>query len=276
MTTADPTNPRRPKALPNLGRTWDTIWKRDEAGTLEEQGTSHLMDEVKFSYLSPLLPREGTIVEFGCGSARLLRFAAGRGLRAIGIDFSRRALEVARSADGRRRGATRLALLRADVSSVPLRSGSVDAVASTGLLEHFVDPVPVVREMVRILKPGGLFYSDIVPAKFSLFRSLDCLRLRHMEVFERGFSRREIQALLSEAGLQDTRVFGAGVFPPRIPFFERFSPIRRAVTKLVALTLPLWRALDGTSLATLAGFYFFAVGVKPAHWSPPGSTVSGR
>src|SRR5207245_9380634 len=120
----------------------------------------------------------------------------GLGLRAIGIDFSRRALEVARSADGGARSEARLALVRGDVLSVPLRSESVDAVASTGLLEHFADPVPVVREMVRILKPGGLFYSDIVPAKFSLFRSLACLRLGEVEVFERRFRRSEIQDLI--------------------------------------------------------------------------------
>ena len=264
MTNVDPTDSPSPKALPNLGRTWDAIWDRDEVGMLEEQGTSHLMDEVKFSYLSPLLPREGTIVEFGCGSARLLRFATGLGLRAIGIDFSRRALEVARSADGGARSEARLALVRGDVLSVPLRSESVDAVASTGLLEHFADPVPVVREMVRILKPGGLFYSDIVPAKFSLFRSLDWLRLGQVGVFERRFSRSEIQDLLSGAGLHDVDIFGAGVFPPRVPFFERFRMVRKGINKLLALTLPLWRALDATWLATLAGFYFFAVGRKPA------------
>src|SRR5439155_2806325 len=122
------------------------------------------------------------------------------GLRPIGIDFSKHALQVAQRTQPDDR---RFALIRANVSNVPLKSESIDAVASTGLLEHFADPAPVIREMVRVLRPGGLFYSDIVPAKFSLFRSLDWLRLRQTDVFERGFSRPEIHDLLRAAGLPE-------------------------------------------------------------------------
>jgi hypothetical protein len=116
--------------------------------------------------------------------------------------------------------------------------------------------------MVRVLKPGGLFYSDIVPAKFSLFRSLDWLRLRQVEVFERPFSRLEVIQLLTTAGLENVQVFAAGVFPPRIPFFERFRAFRKLTTSVLTFTLPAWRALDDTWLARVAGFYFFAVGRK--------------
>ncbi len=260
---------RSRRTVPNQYRMWDAIWERDQVGMVEEHGVSHLMDDVKFSYLAPHLPAAGMIVEFGCGTARLLRFAAGRGLKPLGIDFSTRALQLARRTYLASACDVPLTLIRADVSCVPLRSESTDAVASTGLLEHFANPVPCIREMVRLLKPGGLFYSDIVPAKFSLFRSLDWLRTRQVEVFERGFRREEVVELLSEAGLREIRVFGAGVFPPRLPLLERHGVVRQIITKCVAWTLPLWRAFDGTSVATLAGFYFFAIGRKPIHPSSP-------
>jgi len=48
----------------------------------------------------------------------------------------------------------------ADAHSVPLRDGSVDAVWIQGMLELVVDPRQVVAEAWRILKPGGLMFTD--------------------------------------------------------------------------------------------------------------------
>jgi SAM-dependent methyltransferase len=48
----------------------------------------------------------------------------------------------------------------ADAHAVPLKDGSVDAVWIQGVLELVVDPQRVVAEAVRILKPGGLLFTD--------------------------------------------------------------------------------------------------------------------
>ena len=201
------------------------------------------------------------MVEFGCGSARLSRFVSEYGLRVIGVDRSSEALQVAQR--GAHRARLEIRLVRGDVLAVPLASEAAEVVASTGLLEHFADPWPVVREMVRVLKPGGLFYSDIVPAKFSLYRCLDGLRVRQAAIFERPFSRQDIEGLLARAGLRDAEVFGAGVFPPRLPVLDRFAIVRKVIAAVVEATLPLWRAFDRTWVGTAVGFYFFAVAWKP-------------
>ena len=43
----------------------------------------------------------------------------------------------------------------ADASAVPLRAGSVDVVISKQVLEHMRDPVGMLREVARVLRPGG-------------------------------------------------------------------------------------------------------------------------
>jgi SAM-dependent methyltransferase len=48
----------------------------------------------------------------------------------------------------------------ADAHAIPLQDGSVDAVWIQGMLELVVDPRKVVAEAVRILKPGGLMFTD--------------------------------------------------------------------------------------------------------------------
>lgn len=51
-------------------------------------------------------------------------------------------------------------LFVADAHSIPLMSGCVDLVCIQAVLEHVVDPVRVVSEIVRVLKPSGFVYAE--------------------------------------------------------------------------------------------------------------------
>jgi SAM-dependent methyltransferase len=42
-----------------------------------------------------------------------------------------------------------------DITSIPIAAASVDVILCTEVLEHVPEPIPAVREMARILKPGG-------------------------------------------------------------------------------------------------------------------------
>ncbi len=46
----------------------------------------------------------------------------------------------------------------ADISHLPFRSNSIDAVVNLAVLEHVVNPMEVVHEILRVLKPGGYGY----------------------------------------------------------------------------------------------------------------------
>jgi SAM-dependent methyltransferase len=48
----------------------------------------------------------------------------------------------------------------ADAHNIPLRGGAVDGVIVQAVLEHVLDPTQVAAEIWRVLKPGGLVYSE--------------------------------------------------------------------------------------------------------------------
>ncbi|MEU1254478.1 methyltransferase domain-containing protein [Streptomyces chartreusis] len=99
--------------------------------------------------------REGArVLDAGCGTGRALpplRDAVGPSGLVLGADLTPAMLEAAaragRDADG--------LLLLADVSALPVRSESLDAVFAAGLIAHLPNPAENLRELARVVRPGG-------------------------------------------------------------------------------------------------------------------------
>jgi SAM-dependent methyltransferase len=94
------------------------------------------------------------VLDAGCGTGRALpplRAAVGRSGVVVGADLTPAMLEAAvragRGRDGR--------LLLADVAALPLRSESLDAVFAAGLIAHLPQPEENLRELARVVRPGG-------------------------------------------------------------------------------------------------------------------------
>jgi SAM-dependent methyltransferase len=97
------------------------------------------------------LGRPGVVVDLGCGLGSEVSHLAGRGWHGIGVDLSMTALALAR--DGRP-GVT---FTRADVTSLPLRTGSADLLLDRGCFHYLTagSRGEYAREAARVLRPGG-------------------------------------------------------------------------------------------------------------------------
>jgi ubiquinone/menaquinone biosynthesis C-methylase UbiE len=103
---------------------------------------------------------QGRLLEAGCGSGRFLRAIqeARPDLETFGVDISPRLLAQARE----RGGGPRYAF--GSVTQLPFRSASMDVVVLFDVLEHVPNPEDGVAEVVRVLKPGGVFHA-LVPCE---------------------------------------------------------------------------------------------------------------
>ena len=111
-----------------------------------------------WSYQSPFFDLVGWVLglaglspgmralEAGCGNGLYLRGLRERRVRAAGCDLSL----------GMLRTVSHPALLNADVAALPVRDGAVDVVIAAHMLDLVTDRPAAIRELRRVLVPGGL------------------------------------------------------------------------------------------------------------------------
>lgn len=99
--------------------------------------------------------REGDrVLDAGCGTGRALpplRAAVGPSGVVVAADLTPAMLAAAVRAGRHRDGQ----LLLADVAALPLRTESLDAVLGAGLIAHLPNPAENLRELARVVRPGG-------------------------------------------------------------------------------------------------------------------------
>lgn len=94
------------------------------------------------------------VLDAGCGTGRALpplRDAVGPGGTVLGVDLTPAMLDEVVRAGRHRSGQP----LLADVARLPLRSGTLDAVFGAGLIAHLPQPADNLRELARVVRPGG-------------------------------------------------------------------------------------------------------------------------
>ena len=100
----------------------------------------------------------------GYGTQYLADFAAG----ITGVDYSLATLEEAKKKYGHK---TTLSFKQGIVPPIPLEDNSVDVVAAFQFIEHIQNRKGFMKEVLRILKPGGTFICSTPNAKMSIARN---------------------------------------------------------------------------------------------------------
>jgi ubiquinone/menaquinone biosynthesis C-methylase UbiE len=90
----------------------------------------------------------GTCLEIGCGTGAYAGVIRDLGRRPIGVDLSGRMLAYAQK---------RLPIARGDATALPVRDEALDAVVAIMVHTDMPDYPAVLREVSRVLRPGGTF-----------------------------------------------------------------------------------------------------------------------
>jgi SAM-dependent methyltransferase len=159
--------------------------------------------------------RDLRLVDCGCGTGHNLALLTPYG-RAFGFDYTFGG--VARAA------ASGHPVAHADITRIPLRTGSVDIATAFDVLQCVPDDATAVREMARILRPGGAVVLTVA--------AFDFLRGDHAIYWSecRRYTKTRARRLVEAAGLEPERI--SFLFASIFPMFAAARLLQRATRHL--------------------------------------------
>lgn len=146
--------------------------------------------------------KEGQLAaDIGAGTGFVTEGLLKRGLKVIAVD---RSSEMLNQMKQKFNDFKNIDYRQGEAESLPIDSDKVDYVMANMYLHHVDDPLTAIKEMARILKPGGKFVlTDLDEHKFEF------LKLEHHDRWM-GFKREDIKQWLLEAGIKNVVIDCAG------------------------------------------------------------------
>jgi len=188
---------------------WEKFWEQhsnvDEIYSTWESLTENLCAAADVNGLQ--------ILEVGAGTGRDSVRLSEKGARLTVLDYAENAFSKVRQV--LENSDTSVNLVRGDGTVLPFEDESFDIVFHQGLLEHFHDPQPLMRENVRVLKKGGLLLID-VPQKYHIYTVIKHILIwmdKWLYPWETEFSWKGLRKLFKDYNLSVEREYGDWLVP---------------------------------------------------------------
>lgn len=187
------------------------------------------------------LPPSSQVLEVGCGAGLMAADLFRRGFVVDCIDPSAEMVELARARAATLDASDRIRVCEGDAHAVPFASDSRDLVVALGVLPFLHSPAVALREVARVLRPGGhfLFSSDnpyrlnhwldprltplVAPAKRVAKLIVHRYSFDRQRMTARAYSYRALVRLLRGAGFSTSKCVTLG-FGPFTLFARRLLP----------------------------------------------------
>jgi 2-polyprenyl-3-methyl-5-hydroxy-6-metoxy-1,4-benzoquinol methylase len=163
------TYPIRGHVLTLLAPTLDAHQQKQEAFfTAEADGYERdvvqspfyqALDDLTVGRWAAALPPDSLVLDIGSGTGRVAIALAKQGHRVIAIDLTEALLQRAYQKAVEAGVADRIDFVRADMESLPLTPGRVDAAVAHGVLHHLAQPQILIARAGMALRPGGYWFS---------------------------------------------------------------------------------------------------------------------
>ncbi len=148
------------RAAADTAAYWDAIWDSDPPRHAPNERLTRWYRDACERHL----PKDGLIVEAGCGNGNIMRTFSRAGWTIEGLDFAERTVQANLAIDPHGRYCI------GDVRAMPYEDGELAGYISLGVVEHFSDEVRagILKECARCLRVGGV--AMITTPYFSPFR----------------------------------------------------------------------------------------------------------
>lgn len=183
-------------------RTKTTIEQYDKIASDYAQTQKDYNDAgVEVDKFIKLLPVGSMVLDLGCAGGRDTKILTLAGMRAIGIDLSKKLLEIARTEN------PTIEFRVADIRQIPFPDNSVDGIVARGVIHHLDinDIKSALKEFCRVLKQGGILFIMTKSGK-GVIKNIDILSSGKEREFTL-LSQDELSSFLANTGFKKIEIY---------------------------------------------------------------------
>ena len=209
---------------------WETFWKEKEE--IEQVYSND--DRIYLNLIKVTGIKNNKILEVGAGSGRDSFQLARENAIVYVLDYSPQALRIVKNLN--EQNEVSVYLIQGDAFQIPMPDDTLDIIFHQGLMEHFKNPLPLLKEHFRVLKPGGLLLVD-VPQRYHVYTIIKHILIFFNKWFagwETEFSIGQLKSLLEQSGFVVKHQYGRWMRP------SLFYRIIRESLKKINVRLPLY------------------------------------
>jgi ubiquinone/menaquinone biosynthesis C-methylase UbiE len=244
---------------------WNKFWnQKKDLGKVYPSSPS-----VQKAILKNMDVRGLRILEVGAGTGRDSAELARRGANVTVLDFAQGSLAIVGGLRSELDIETHLQLVRGDAFAAPFVDNYFDLVFHQGLAEHFHDPLALIRENFRIVKPGGFCLCDVPQTIhiYTVIKHILILLDKWFAGWETQFTMGQLKDLMRTAGFEIHYAYGDWMRP------NLLYRVLREVAFKVGVELPKYpfdgtawqktkdRILDALQEKTIANYTQLSIGV---------------
>lgn len=182
-----------------IRRTWAAQGRKDPK-SLRARHPENLTPIVELARPRP----DDRALDVACGWGYVVQEFARRVRKAVGVDLTPEMIDLARRVAAERKVAG-VEFHVGDVEALPFEPGSFEIVICRFSFHHFPDPARALREMRRVLAPGGriVVYDFVAPREENRSRLHNAIEAERDPTHVRMYSPREFEDLVEQCGLAE-------------------------------------------------------------------------
>ncbi|HEA83726.1 MAG TPA: class I SAM-dependent methyltransferase [Thermodesulfobacterium geofontis] len=208
------------KYFDKIAKVYDS-WYTTKTGSYVDKTEKELV-------LSLLKIKKGFSLDLGCGTGNYTLELHKKGFEVIGLDSSKEMLKVAR------KKVPELLFINGDAYFLPFKDQVFNLVVSITMFEFIKEPTKVMKEIYRVLKPGGEVLIGTMNGRslWFLFKRIKSLFVETAYRYARFYTPKELKNFCQKAGFKNIETRGIIFFPSFFPFTQLAFKLDRKLNRI--------------------------------------------
>lgn len=186
---------------------WDDHWSQFSDDFYRGVREGFIWGELDH-FFTKYLPKQGTIIEAGCGKAQLVIALRARGYDVVGVEWGQETVKRVNTQF------PDIPVEAGDVTALPVADGTYAGYISMGVIEHRqAGPEPFLKEAFRVIAPGGIVLISVptlnpiraLKGSLGMYRGLP----ENLEFYQYAFPPDEMASIMRQHGFEiiDARTY---------------------------------------------------------------------